>query len=58
VTGFFSVVGIVIAAALRRWSARPAERRKGVNGRTDVAPGPATLHSRFLFLVNSKAESR
>jgi len=25
VTGFFSVVGIVIAAALRRWSARPAE---------------------------------
>src|SRR3954454_15501347 len=26
VTGFFSVVGIVIAVALRRWSARPAER--------------------------------
>jgi hypothetical protein len=26
VTGFFSVVGIVIAAALVRWSARPAER--------------------------------
>ena len=26
VTGFFSVVGIAIAAALRRWSARPAER--------------------------------
>ena len=26
VTGFFSVVGIVIAAALIRWSARPAER--------------------------------
>jgi hypothetical protein len=26
VTGFFSVVGIVIAAALRRWSARPAQR--------------------------------
>lgn len=26
VTGFFSVLGIVIAAALRRWSARPAER--------------------------------
>lgn len=25
VTGFFSVVGIVIAVALRRWSARPAE---------------------------------
>jgi hypothetical protein len=25
-TGFFSVVGIVIAAALLRWSARPAER--------------------------------
>jgi len=25
VTGFFSVMGIVIAAALRRWSARPAE---------------------------------
>ena len=24
VTGFFSVVGVVIAAALRRWSARPA----------------------------------
>ncbi|GIF47138.1 hypothetical protein DFJ67_7235 [Asanoa ferruginea] len=24
VTGFFSLVGIVIAAALRRWSARPA----------------------------------
>ena len=26
VTGFFSVVGIVIAAVLLRWSARPAER--------------------------------
>lgn len=26
VTGVFSVVGIVIAAALLRWSARPAER--------------------------------
>ena len=26
VTGFFSVVGIVIAAALLRWSTRPAER--------------------------------
>ncbi|WP_171986574.1 MULTISPECIES: DUF6069 family protein [Nocardiopsis] len=26
VTGFFSVVGIVIAAALLRWSAHPAER--------------------------------
>ena len=26
VTGFFSVVGAVIAAALLRWSARPAER--------------------------------
>ena len=26
VTGFFSVVGIVMAAALLRWSARPAER--------------------------------
>src|SRR5918912_934572 len=26
VTGFFSVVGIVIAGALLRWSARPAER--------------------------------
>ncbi|HEY6747164.1 MAG TPA: DUF6069 family protein [Mycobacteriales bacterium] len=26
VTGFFSVVGVVIAAALRRWSARPAVR--------------------------------
>ena len=26
VTGFFSVVGIVIAAALLRWSARPSER--------------------------------
>ena len=26
VTGFFSVVGIGIAAGLRRWSARPAER--------------------------------
>jgi len=25
-TGFFSVVGVVIAAALLRWSARPAER--------------------------------
>ena len=25
-TGFFSVVGIVIAAALLRWSARPTER--------------------------------
>ncbi|WP_245828488.1 DUF6069 family protein [Micromonospora avicenniae] len=26
VTGFFSLVGIVIAAALLRWSARPAKR--------------------------------
>lgn len=26
VTGFFSIIGIVIAAALLRWSARPAER--------------------------------
>ena len=26
VTGFFSVVGVVIAATLLRWSARPAER--------------------------------
>ncbi|MFE0250324.1 DUF6069 family protein [Streptomyces sp. NPDC059010] len=26
VTGFFSVMGVVIAAALLRWSARPAER--------------------------------
>lgn len=26
VTGFFSIVGTVIAAALLRWSARPAER--------------------------------
>src|SRR3712207_4122359 len=26
VTGFFSVLGIVIAVALLRWSARPAER--------------------------------
>jgi hypothetical protein len=26
VTGFFSVVGVVMAAALLRWSARPAER--------------------------------
>jgi len=26
VAGFFSVVGLVIAAALLRWSARPAER--------------------------------
>jgi hypothetical protein len=26
VTGFFSVVGIVIAVAVLRWSARPAER--------------------------------
>jgi hypothetical protein len=26
VTGFFSLIGIAIAAALLRWSARPAER--------------------------------
>ncbi|MEU1622035.1 DUF6069 family protein [Streptomyces sp. NPDC005722] len=26
VTGFFSAVGVVVAAALRRWSARPAKR--------------------------------
>ena len=26
VTGVFSVVGVVLAVALRRWSARPAER--------------------------------
>lgn len=25
VTGFFSVVGVVMAAALRRWNARPAD---------------------------------
>lgn len=29
VTGFFSVVGVVIAVALLRWSARPAERFVG-----------------------------
>ncbi|KUL40515.1 DUF6069 family protein [Actinoplanes awajinensis] len=29
VTGFFSVVGVVIAVALRRWSTRPAERFVG-----------------------------
>ena len=26
VTGFFSVAGVIMAAAFRRWSARPAER--------------------------------
>lgn len=26
VTGFFSIVGVVVAVALLRWSARPAER--------------------------------
>ena len=26
VTGFFSLVGVVLAAALLRWTARPAER--------------------------------
>ena len=26
VTGFFSIVGVAIAVALRRWSARPSER--------------------------------
>ncbi|MCO1597442.1 DUF6069 family protein [Micromonospora sp. RHAY321] len=26
VTGFFAVVGIIVAVALRRWSARPADR--------------------------------
>ena len=26
VTGFFSAVGVVLAVAMRRWSARPAER--------------------------------
>lgn len=26
VTGFFSLVGVVIAVALRRWSSRPSER--------------------------------
>ena len=30
VTGFFSVVGVVIAAALLRWSAHPAERFRWV----------------------------
>jgi hypothetical protein len=29
VTGFFSVVGVVLAAGFRRWSARPAERFVG-----------------------------
>jgi hypothetical protein len=29
VTGFFSIVGVVIAAALLRWSTRPAERFVG-----------------------------
>ena len=30
VTGFFSAVGVVIAAALQRWSAHPAERFRWV----------------------------
>lgn len=32
VTGFFCAVGVVIAAALRRWSARPAERFRWTAG--------------------------
>lgn len=44
VTGFFSVVGIVIAAALLRWSARPAERFVLVAGSlTAISLVPALL---------------
>jgi hypothetical protein len=31
-TAFFSIVGVAIAVALRRWSARPAERFVGTTG--------------------------
>jgi len=44
VTGFFSVVGIAIAAALLRWSARPAERFVG----TAVALTAISLVPPFL----------
>lgn len=43
-TGLFSVVGIVIAAALHRWSARPAE----VFVRTAVALTAVSLVAPFL----------
>ncbi|MGW4943954.1 DUF6069 family protein [Actinoplanes sp. NPDC004185] len=36
VTGFFSIVGVVIAAALLRWSARPADRFRWTAGSLTV----------------------
>jgi Family of unknown function (DUF6069) len=36
VTGFFSIVGVVIAAALLRWSARPAHRFRWTAGSLTV----------------------
>ena len=49
VTGFFSVVGIVIAAALLRWSARPAERFV----RTAVSLTAISLVAPFLSGANT-----
>jgi hypothetical protein len=49
VTGFFSVVGIVIAAALLRWSARPAE----LFVRTAVSLTAISLVAPFLSEANT-----
>ncbi|WP_169945347.1 DUF6069 family protein [Microbispora sp. H11081] len=49
VTGFFSVVGVVIAVALLRWSARPAERFVW----TAIALTVISLVPPFLFGANA-----
>jgi hypothetical protein len=49
VTGFFSVVGVVIAGALLRWSARPGERF----GWTAVTLTAISLVPPFLSGANS-----
>ncbi|MFF0579335.1 DUF6069 family protein [Streptosporangium saharense] len=49
VTGFFSVMGVVIAVALLRWSARPAEWF----GRTAVALTAISLVPPFLVGANT-----
>ena len=48
-TGFFSVVGVVIAAALLRWSARPAKRFV----QTAVSLTAISLVAPFLSAANS-----
>ena len=53
VTGFFSVVGIVIAAALFRWSARPAE----LFVRTAVSLTAISLVPPFLAEANASTST-